>query len=63
MVAINTILIIVNGGPPNAFEHQQITTNAGGIGELFAIKGGKLAGLYSKRSVNHFHDWLARFRG
>jgi HPt (histidine-containing phosphotransfer) domain-containing protein len=43
MVAINTILIIVNGGPPNAFEHQQITTNAHRIVELFAEKGGKLA--------------------
>jgi HPt (histidine-containing phosphotransfer) domain-containing protein len=43
MVAINTILIIVNGGRSNAFEHQRITTNAGGIVELFGEKGGKLA--------------------
>jgi hypothetical protein len=43
MVAINTILIIVNGGPPGAVEHQRITPNAHRIVELLAEKGGKLA--------------------
>ena len=43
MVAINTILIIVNGGPSNALGLRQITAYAHLIVELFAEKGGKLA--------------------
>jgi hypothetical protein len=36
MAAINTILIIVNGGPPDALK-------GGRFGELFVEKGGELA--------------------
>src|SRR4051794_24868400 len=55
MVAINTILIIVNGRPPG-------TPSPRRMPELFAGKGGELAACSSKRSVNHLHDWLSRRR-
>jgi hypothetical protein len=43
MVAINTILIIVNGGPLNAFELKRIIPTPGISGNFFGKKGGELA--------------------
>src|SRR5947209_16178367 len=57
MVAINTILIIVNGGPAAAPPRSGIPRPPP-LGRNFPGKRRRTWGFWPKRSVNHSRDWL-----